>query len=137
MQAFGEDVTEELEYIPAQAFVREHVRPKYACKCCQQGVVQAGLPPRPIEKGIPGPGLLAQVLTAKYVDHLPLYRQSRIFKRFGLDLARSTLCETYARPTNVLTSGLPSRLRRCRCTPRWRVSSTTLGAIRSTSRCWR
>jgi len=96
MQPFGEDVTEELEYIPQQHFVKEHVRPKYACKGCQQGVVQAPMPPRPIEKGIPGPGLLAHVLVSKYVDHQPLYRQSGIFKRFGIDLARSTLCDWVA-----------------------------------------
>ncbi|HMB72911.1 MAG TPA: IS66 family transposase, partial [Gammaproteobacteria bacterium] len=96
MQPFAEDVTEELEYIPAQHFVKEHVRPKYACKDCQQGVMQAALPPRPIEKGIPGPGLLAHVLVSKYVDHLPLYRQSGIFKRSGIDLARSTLCDWVA-----------------------------------------
>jgi transposase len=96
MQPFSEDVTEELEYVPAKLFVREHVRPKYACKTCQEGVVQADLPPRPIEKGRPGPGLLAQVLVSKYVDHLPLYRQSRIFDRFGIELARSTLCDWVA-----------------------------------------
>lgn len=96
MQPFAEDVTEELEYIPAKLFVKEHVRPKYACKTCQEGVKQAHLPPRPIEKGRPGPGLLAQVLVSKYVDHLPLYRQSRMFQRFGIDLARSTLCDWVA-----------------------------------------
>ncbi len=96
MEPFAEDVTEELEYIPAKLFVKEHVRPKYACKACQEGVVQADLPPRPIEKGRPGPGLLAHVLVSKYVDHLPLYRQSRIFDRFGIDLARSTLCDWVA-----------------------------------------
>lgn len=96
MQVFAEDVTEELEYIPAQHFVKEHVRPKYACKSCECGVKQAALPPRPIEKGIPGPGLLAHVLVSKYVDHLPLYRQSGIFRRSGIDLARSTLCDWVA-----------------------------------------
>ena len=96
MEPFAEDVTEELEYVPAKLFVKEHVRPKYACKACQEGVKQAPLPPRPIEKGRPGPGLLAQVLVSKYVDHLPLYRQSRIFNRFGIDLARSTLCDWVA-----------------------------------------
>ena len=96
MQPFAEDVTEELEYVPAKLFVKEHVRPKYSCKTCQEGVVQAALPPRPIEKGRPGPGLLAHVLVSKYVDHLPLYRQSRIFDRFGVDLARSTLCDWVA-----------------------------------------
>jgi len=96
MEPFAEDVTEELEFIPAKLFVREHVRPKYACRTCQQGVVQAALPPRPIEKGRAGPGLLAQVLVSKYVDHLPLYRQSRIFDRFGIELSRSTLCDWVA-----------------------------------------
>jgi transposase len=96
MQPFSEDVTEELDYIPAKLLVREHVRPKYACKDCSQGVAQASLPPRPIEKGRPGPGLLAQVLVAKYVDHLPLYRQSKIFARFDLELPRSTLCDWVA-----------------------------------------
>ncbi len=96
MEPFAEDVTEELEYVPARLFVKEHVRPKYSCKTCQEGVAQAALPPRPIEKGRPGPGLLAQVLVSKYVDHLPLYRQSKIFHRFGIDLARSTLCDWVA-----------------------------------------
>ena len=96
MQPFGEDVTEELEYVPAKLFVREHVRPKHACKACQEGVAQADLPPRPIEKGRPGPGLLAHVLVSKYVDHLPLYRKSKIFGRFGIELARSTLCDWVA-----------------------------------------
>lgn len=96
MQPFAEDVTEELDFEPAKFLVREHVRPKYACKTCQEGVLQAPLPPRPIEKGRPGPGLLAQVLVSKYVDHLPLYRQSRMFERFGIELARSTLCDWVA-----------------------------------------
>jgi len=96
MQPFGEDISEEVEFVPARLFVKEHVRPKYACKDCQQGVKQAPLPPRPIEKGRAGPGLLAHVLTSKYVDHLPLYRQSRIFERQGLDFSRSTLCDWVA-----------------------------------------
>lgn len=104
MQPFGEDVTEELDYAPAKLFVREHVRPKYACKACQEGVAQADLPARPIEKGRPGPGLLAQVLVAKYVDHLPLARQSRIFLRHGIELPRSTLCDWVAACVHELDS---------------------------------
>jgi transposase len=96
MQPFGEDVTEELDVVPAKLFVREHVRPKYSCRACQEGVKQAPLPPRPIEKGRPGPGLLAQVLVSKYVDHLPLARQSRMFRRFGIEIPRSTLCDWVA-----------------------------------------
>ncbi len=93
MERFGEDVTEELDFVPARFLVRERVRFKYACRKCQEGVKQADLPPRPIEKGRPGPGLLAHVLVSKYVDHLPLYRQGRIFERFGVGLHRSTLCD--------------------------------------------
>lgn len=87
----GEEITEELEYIPARLFVKEHVRGKYACKKCQEGVVIADLPARPIEKGRPGAGLLAHVAISKYGDHLPLYRQEKIFRREGVDISRSTL----------------------------------------------
>ena len=96
MQPFGEDVTEELDVVPAKLFVVEHVRPKYSCRACQEGVTQADLPWRPVEKGRPGPGLLAQVLVSKYVDHLPLARQSGMFRRFGIGFARSTLCDWVA-----------------------------------------
>lgn len=93
MQRIGEDTTEELDYHPASFFVRELVRPKYACGCCQEGVLTAPLPPRPIEKGRPGPGLLSHVVTSKFGDHLPLYRLEQIFDRHGLDLPRSTLAD--------------------------------------------
>ena len=89
----GADTTEELDYVPASFVIREYVRPKYACASCQQGVVQASLPARPIEKGRPGPGLLAHVVTSKYSDHLPLYRQEQIFQRHGVDVTRRTLSE--------------------------------------------
>jgi transposase len=92
-QAIGEEVTEELDYVPASFVVRQHVRIKYACKNCREGVVIADLPARPIEKGRPGPGLLAHVLTSKYGDHLPLHRQEGIFKRHGVDIKRSTMCD--------------------------------------------
>lgn len=91
-QRIGEAVTEQLEYAPASFKVIEHVRPMYACKRCQEGVAIAALPPMPIEKGRPGPGLLAFVLTAKYCDHLPLYRLENIFARQGFSISRSTLC---------------------------------------------
>lgn len=93
MVKIGEDVTEELDYRPASLFVREQVRPKYACTDCPDGVLTAPLPPRPIEKGRPGPGLLSHVVVSKFADHLPLYRQEGIFDRHGLDLPRSTLSD--------------------------------------------
>jgi transposase len=89
----GSDRTEELDYQPASFFIREYVRPKYACPSCQSGVVQAALPARPIEKGRPGPGLLAHVVTSKYADHLPLYRIEQILGRQGIEVSRRTLSE--------------------------------------------
>lgn len=88
----SEEVSEQLEYRPASLLVLQHVRSIYACKRCQEGVVVADKPSQPIEKGLPGPGLLAQVCVSKFADHLPLYRQERIFERFGVELSRSTLC---------------------------------------------
>ena len=89
----GTDVTEELDYQPSAFFITEYARPKLACPRCQDGVTQAALPARPIEKGRPGPGLLAQVVTGKYADHLPLYRQEQIFARHAVVISRRTLAE--------------------------------------------
>ena len=90
LRQFGEDVSEQLERIPATYKVIRHVRPKFACAGCER-VVEAPAPARPIERGLPGPNLLAHVLVSKYGSHLPLYRQSEIFAREGVDLDRSTL----------------------------------------------
>jgi transposase len=89
----GYESAQELEFIPASFKIIKHVQTKYACKNCQEQVVLA---PRtdvqPIEKGMPGFGLLAQIITSKYVDHLPLYRQEQIYWRLGADIARSSMC---------------------------------------------
>jgi transposase len=90
LRKLGEDVTEELEYVPSHFKVVRHVRPKLSCRSCE-AVVQASMPSRPIERGLAGPGLLAHVLVSKYADHLPLYRQAEIYGREGVDLDRSTL----------------------------------------------
>jgi transposase len=90
MRRLGEDVTEVLDYVPASFKVIRHVRPKLSCRVCET-IVQAPMPSLPIERGRPGPGLLAHVLVSKYADHLPLYRQSGIYAREGVDLERSTL----------------------------------------------
>ena len=89
---FGADVTEELEMIPAKYFVNRYVRHKYACPHCQQSVSQGSLPPRPIDKGIPGPGFLADLIAGKYAEHLPLYRLQERYRRAGIELSMSTLC---------------------------------------------
>jgi len=92
LKTLGQDVTEELEYVPGRFVVNRIVRPRMACACCET-IQQAPMPSRPIERGRPGPGLLAHIAVSKYADHLPLYRQSQIFEREGLDLSRSTLAD--------------------------------------------
>ncbi|MCC6430334.1 MAG: IS66 family transposase [Gemmatimonadaceae bacterium] len=92
LRAAGEDVAEMLEWVPGRYKVLRHVRPKFACARCET-LVQAPAPARPIARGLAGPGLLAHVLVGKYADHLPLYRQSQIFARDGIDLDRSTLAD--------------------------------------------
>jgi transposase len=92
LKVLGEDVSEVLEYVPSRFKVIRHVRPKLACSSCQT-IVQLPAPSRPIARGLAGPGLLAHVLVAKYADHLPLYRQSEIYVREGVDLDRSTLAD--------------------------------------------
>lgn len=92
LRYIGEDVSEVLERIPAQFKVIRHVRPKFSCTACHS-LVQADAPRRPIARGMAGPALLAQVLVSKYADHLPLYRQSQIFARDGVELDRSTLAD--------------------------------------------
>jgi transposase len=95
MKKIGEDVSERLEFIPASLLVIEEARPKYACaKGC--GVAAAQKPAVPIEKGLPGPGLLAHVAVSKYGDHLPLNRMESIFQRHGVELSRKTMCDWMA-----------------------------------------
>jgi transposase len=92
LRRLGEDVSEMLEKIPASYKVIRHVRPKFSCSKCHR-IVQAPAASRPIERSIAGPGLLASVLTSKFADHLPLYRQAEIAARQGVELERSTLAE--------------------------------------------
>jgi len=92
LKRIGEEVSERLEYVPASLVVIQEACQKYACpKGCT--VVTAGKPTAPIEKGLPGPGLLAQVAVSKYGDHLPLHRQEEIFQRQGVELSRQTMCD--------------------------------------------
>lgn len=102
MRQFGEDVTEQLEYIPESFKVIRHVRPKFACNGCDR-VVEAPAPSRPIERGLAGPGLLAHVLVSKFGDHLPLYRQSEIYARQGVEIERSTLAGWVGAASDLLS----------------------------------
>jgi transposase len=90
LRTIGADISEQLEYVPARFKVIRTVRPKLACSTCQT-IFQAEAPSRPIPRGVAGAGLLAHVMVAKYCDHLPLYRQSRIYAREGVDIDRSTM----------------------------------------------
>lgn len=90
LRQIGQDVSEQLEYVPARFKVIRHVRPKLACVRCQS-IFQADAPSRPIARGLAGPGLLAHVLVSKYCDHLPLYRQSGIYARSDVQIDRSTM----------------------------------------------
>lgn len=93
LHVMGEDRSERLDVVPAQFRVIVTRRPKYACRACEEVVVQAPAPARLIEGGIPTEATVAHVLVSKYADHLPLYRQAQIFARQGISLDRSTLAD--------------------------------------------
>jgi transposase len=101
LRMLGEDVSEVLEYVPEHWKVHRHVRPKYTCVSCER-FVQASAPSRPIERSYAGPGLLAHVVVSKYCDHLPLYRQSQIYARAGVELDRTTLAEWVGSVTTLV-----------------------------------
>jgi transposase len=102
MHVIGEDVAERLDVTPARFKVLVTRRPKYACRGCAEGVVQAPAPERLIEGGIPTERLVAHVLAAKYADHLPLYRQAQMYGRQGVQLDRSTLADWVGRAAFAL-----------------------------------
>jgi transposase len=104
----GADVSERLDYRPAALYVRQTVRPTYACRYCERAgddpqVARPPLPPEPIPRGTAAPGLLAHLIVSKYVDHLPLYRQESILGRLGWEVTRSTLCDQVLACADVLT----------------------------------
>jgi transposase len=92
LSQIGKQISEQLEFTPAILKVQEHIRLKYACKFCEEGVKIAPVPFQIIPKSIATPGLLAHVLCCKFEDHLPLYRQEKIWQRLGVELPRATLC---------------------------------------------
>lgn len=98
----GEDKTEQLDIIPASIQIIEHVNYKYACKSCENTIKTALTPKQPIPRSIASPGLLAYVITSKYKDHLPLYRQESIFQRMGVDIVRNTLAHWVIKSSELL-----------------------------------
>jgi transposase len=101
LNKLSEDISEMLEYVPARFKVIRHVRPKLSCTNCD-AIVQAEAPSRPVARGLAGPGLLAHVLVSKYADHQPLYRQSEIYAREGVELERSTLADWVGATSELL-----------------------------------
>jgi transposase len=87
----GEEISEQLDYQPAQIRVIRNIRPKYACPCCKSGVALAPVPVQLFPKSLATPALLAHIATAKFVDGIPLYRQEAQFDRLGIDLGRATM----------------------------------------------
>ena len=91
LERIGEETSEQLDYQPAKVRVIRHVRPKYACPCCRQGVKLAPVPLQLLPKSLASPALLAHIVTAKYVDGLPLHRQEAQWERLGVTLGRATM----------------------------------------------
>jgi transposase len=101
-QRIGSEETEKLEYVPASFKVKKYVRHKYACKQCQGNISIGHLPAMAIDKGIPGEGLLAHIITSKYADHAPLNRLEGILKRHGVDINVSTMCDWVGKCAGLL-----------------------------------
>jgi transposase len=125
LHRIGEDVSERLDIVPAQLRVLVVRRPKYACRHCEDGVVQAPAPARVIEGGLPTDALVAQVLVSKYADHLPLYRQAQIYARQGISLDRSTLADWVGRAAWHLRPVHDRLLAQLKASPRLFADETT------------
>ena len=125
LHCIGEDVSERLDIVPAQVRVVVIRRPKYACRACEDGVVQAPAPARLIEGGLPTDGTVAQVLVSKYADHLPLYRQAQIYARQGLTLDRSTLADWVGRAAFHLRPVHERLLAKLKASPKLFADETT------------
>ena len=101
-ERIGSEETEKLEYVPASFYIKKYVRYKYACKACESHISIGPLPPMAIDKGIPGEGLLAHIITSKFCDHSPLNRLEGILKRHGVDINVSTLCDWVGKSADLL-----------------------------------
>lgn len=125
LHQIGEDVSERLDVVPTTFRVLVTRRPRYGCRSCESAVVQAPAPARIVEGGIPTEALIAQVLVAKYADHLPLYRQTQIYARQGIELDRSTLADWVGRAAWYLRPLREHILERLRQSERLFADETT------------
>lgn len=142
MQQIGEEVTEKIEIIPARLFVRRIKRPRYACNHCKEGgaMRQRPLPHQAIERADAGPTLLASILTAKYVDHLPLCRQEKIFARHGLDLPRGKMSDWMMKLADLMKPVVDAMARRVLTSRVLGMDETTLEVLepgaKKTRKAW-
>lgn len=112
LECIGEDISEQLDIVPATVRVLQHIKKKYACPCCDKGLVTASMPPQPIPKSLASPNLLAMIIAAKYVDSTPLYRQEKgMAARLGVDLPRNTAASWMIKIGQDLCAPLVERLR--------------------------
>src|SRR6266576_6179470 len=125
LHRIGEDKSERLDMVPAQFRVLVTRRPKYACRSCEDGGMQAPAPARLIEGGLPTEATVAQVLVSKYADHLPLYRQAQIYARQGVNLDRSTLADWVGRAAFLLRPIYQRLLDRLRASSKLFADETT------------
>lgn len=102
LSRIGQEITEQLKYIPPKLWVLQHIRYKYACKPCQENVKIAAMPMLLLPKSIATPELVAYTAVSKFSDHLPLYRQSAIWQRFDIDISRSNLCSWLLKTAEII-----------------------------------
>ena len=136
LHKMGEDRTEKLEFIPASVKVMVHVRPKYSCRHCEKHatntpIKQQPLPPSPIPKGFATPSLLAQLISSKYQYGLPLYRQERLFKHYGIELGRKTMSDWILKSATLFTPLLDRFKQTLLKQPVIQADETTVNVIHS------
>lgn len=129
LHVIGEDVSERLDVVPAQFRVIVTRRPRYACRACEDGMVQAPAQARLVEGGIPTEAMVAHVLVSKYADHLPLYRQAQIYARQGVDLDRSTLADWVGKAAFLLKPVHARLFERLKASDRLFADETTLPVL--------
>lgn len=110
MHLIGEETSEQIDYVPGKLKVNRSIKLKYGCRKCESTVLTADMPYQPIAKGFLGLGLLAHTIVSKYEDHIPLHRQERMFARYGIEISKSTLCDSILQCANLL-SPLVDRLK--------------------------
>lgn len=134
LHEIGREVSEQLDVIPAKIQVIRHVRITYGCRCCEQTVKTAPLPPQPIPKSQASPGLLAHIAVSKYVDALPLYRQVEMWRRVGVDLDRSTFANWMIKVGDLLTPLINLMQERLLSGPLIHMDETTVQVLKEPGR---